>query len=137
MNPAEILFRNVAHDPDQIAKIAKAELRAMRKLQTHVDEYQYAQYVITGTFLEVSERTNLKYLLRKGFPILVFTSEPQRFKFVIGLCVHMGKGKPGYWRGELCPTDDVIAQLLYIRHAEDVLWSKAAKHTIESEMIGI
>lgn len=115
----------------------KAEEKARRKLRSLVTERQWRHYTLTGSFLEVSERTDLHYLFRRLRPTVVMTSHgdkrmdrtgDERMRTLAVLCLHPIGYYQGSWGGAMVPTDDVIAHLLMMRSDEAYYWRCANQH---------
>jgi hypothetical protein len=113
-----------------------AERNALRKLRPMLTAEQWRQYVLTGMFNEQSGRSHKFYWFRKCAPIIV--SNLWRCKDgevvelpLVALCVH----PQGYYEdttaGALCPTDNIIAELLLMRTDEYTLWKKATQHPLD------
>lgn len=120
----------------------RAELKAMEKLKSFIDEEQYRQYVLTGSFMERSKRTGLCYLFRKGKPTVCvrYSQRDDEFvqtRFLGALCLHPIGYYQGTWAGVLVPTDDIIAHLLMMRSDEYLYWKKANVHPMHEIQAGI
>jgi hypothetical protein len=118
-----------------------AEKKAQELLKEYVSDEQYDMYQLTGCIIHSSEQSNREYLIRRGFPTLVFEREEingeVRKKFRLGLCAHAGDYYPGTFAGTLCPTDDVISHLLLLRADEDRFWEASGIHLPVSGRLGL
>jgi hypothetical protein len=113
-----------------------AELRAMETLKRHVTEWAYQCYVMTGSFLETSPRSQVTYLFRRLRPTVALSSRPDYKKgrgdvgirILACLCLHPVGFFNGSWAGALVPTDDVLAHLLLMRGDEHRFWKDSNQH---------
>lgn len=137
IDPAICLLNTVLVTGRSDKELLLAERRAQRKLRGHISEEQWMSYQLTSAFTEISRRSGLLYLFRRGFPTLVFKSSPEGNSFFLGLCLHAEGHEPNSWAGYLCPTDDVITALLLMRTQEQRFWGKAGHHQLHSSMLGI
>lgn len=109
---------------------AGAELTALRRLKTLVTVAAFRYYLLTGTFLETSPRSQVTYLFRKNRPTLALakTLHGDDMRVLAALCLHPIGHYRGTYAGSLVPTDDVIAHLVLMRGDERKFWSKANQH---------
>lgn len=111
-----------------------AELRAVETLKRHVTDWAYRCYVMTGSFLETSPRSQVTYMFRRLRPTLALTSRPDRngrdvgVRILCALCAHPIGFFNDTWAGALVPTDDVLAHLLLMRADEHLLWKQCNQH---------
>lgn len=140
-DPATLLLYTVewTAEDEERKQMAQAERRAQEKLRECIAPSQWDDYFVNSAFAEQSLRSQLTYLFRRGFPTLVFRQgpPPRGLSFLVGLCLHIHGHAQYSWRGELCPTDDVIAHLLLMRTDERRFWAKANHHTLDSPGLGI
>lgn len=116
----------------------EAEEKAVQLLRGMVSETQFNQYVLTGSFLESSSMSGVKYLFRKGRPTVALgTSKSGNVGFLAALCLHPLGYYKGTWMGAMVPTDDVIAHLVLMRGDEPMLWRKATHHPAHSAAAGL
>lgn len=117
----------------------EAEDRAVQLLRGMVTEVQFNQYVITGSFLETSQRSGVLYLFRKGRPTVALGSSRSResIAFLAALCLHPLAFYTGTWMGAMVPTDDVVAHLTLMRGDEPLFWRKANHHPAHAAAAGI
>jgi hypothetical protein len=112
----------------------ESELRAMETLKRHITDWAYQCYVMTGSFLETSPRSQVTYMFRRLRPTLVLTSRPDRkgrdigMRILCALCMHPIGFFDDTWAGALVPTDDVLAHLLLMRADEHLLWKQCNQH---------
>lgn len=101
-----------------------AELRAHRKLRRHVSPVQFADYLLTGSFLESSPRSHVIYFFRKLRPTVAIKNGC----ILAALCSHPIGFYAGTWAGAMVPTDDVISHLLLMRGDEHRFWRISNQH---------
>lgn len=106
------------------------EASAVDTLATLVKHRQMKQYLLTGAFLESSERTGLIYMFRRLRPTVVIDArDPNEIPTIrCALCLHPIAYYSGSWAGAMCPTDDVIAHLMLMRGDEPMFWKRANQH---------
>lgn len=107
------------------------ERNALQLLGTLVRHRQLKQYLLTGMFLETSQRSKLTYLFRKLKPTVVLNSRDQGAPdsiILCTLCLHPIAYYSGSWAGAMTPTDDVISHLMLMRGDEPMLWRRANQH---------
>jgi len=107
---------------------AEAELKAINLLKTKVTERQFRCYMLNNAFVERSPKSDLFYFFRKGLPVIAFSYHGyEAGKILACLCIH----PYGYFEfthaGVMCPTDEVIGQLLLMRASEKKFWAKAGQ----------
>lgn len=108
----------------------KAEGRAVKKLRSCIQPFQFRQYILTGMFWEISKKSKLCYMFRRGRPVLVVKhSLLDSPKALCSLCYHPVGHFSASWAGCLCPTDDVIAGIKLLRADEHMFWRKCEIHT--------
>lgn len=103
---------------------------ALQTLATLVPHRQFKQYLLTGSFLETSERSGLTYMFRKLRPTIAIDARDKSKPATIrcALCLHPIAYYRGSWAGAMCPTDDVIAHLMLMRGDEPMFWKRANHH---------
>ncbi len=112
------------------------ERQAERKLRMMISRDQWRQYVLTGTFFEQSKRSGKKYWFRRCAPIIVSATyvhdDGEKYsRPFVALCLHPHGYYLGTTVGALCPTDNIIAELLLMRTDEPMLWKKATHHELD------
>lgn len=132
------IFINTQHAAKQYT--AQQEAKALEKLHGMVTQEQYDNYTITGTLKE-SSKSGVEYFIRKLRPTLAFryTKEGKEevHRFLAGLCLHPMAYYLDSFAGCLCPTDDVIVLLLWIRGDERRFWGKANHHPLGQVELGL
>ena len=107
----------------------QAEWTALDSLSKLIAPRQFQQYVLTGTFLEHSKRSNVHYMFRKSRPTVALgTTRDGGLKILACLCLHPIGHYAGSFAGCLVPTDDVIAHVTLMRGDEHKFWGKANQH---------
>ena len=107
------------------------EHNAIRTLGGMVSHRQLKQYLLTGMFLETSQRSKLTYLFRRLRPTVVLDARQKdatSTRVLAALCLHPIAYYEGSWAGAMCPTDDVIAHLALMRGDEVMFWRRANQH---------
>lgn len=108
------------------------EHNALQLLGTIVSHRQMKQYILTGMFMEKSQRSKLTYLFRRLKPTVVLDARSMRAdqdtRILCCLCMHPIAFYNGSWAGAMCPTDDVIAHLSLMRGDEPMYWRRAKQH---------
>lgn len=104
------------------------ESKAVESLGQMLRYHRFHSYLITGAFLERSERSGIMYMFRRMRPTLAITMNKPRVEVLAALCLH----PIGYYEnscaGAMCPTDDVIAHLTMMRGDEHLYWKRATQH---------
>lgn len=106
----------------------ETECRAMETLRGLIRHHQFRQYLLTGSFLESSARSGVKYLFRRLRPTIAMSARGEQMKILCALCLHPIAYYSGSWAGAMCPTDDVLAALMLMRGDEHMLWKRANQH---------
>lgn len=107
------------------------EGRAVELLGTLLKHHAFKQYLLTGMFLETSQRSGLTYLFRKLRPTVVLDARDQEAnttRVLCCLCMHPIGFYDDTWAGAMTPTDDVIAHLMLMRGDEPMLWRRSNQH---------
>ena len=116
----------------------EAEEKAMQLLKQLITERQYKSYFLTGAFPELSRRTQRLYVFRRIRPALMFRRvypDKQEFRYIAALCVHPMGYYSMTWAGVMCPTDEVIAHLLWMR-SDELAYLKSANFHDERSSTG-
>lgn len=101
-------------------------LQLLGELVTHI---QLKQYLLTGMFLEKSERSGVTYAFRKLKPTVALVADDEdSTRILCTLCLHPLGYYEGSWAGAMCPTDDVVAHLILMRGDEHAYWKQANQH---------
>lgn len=115
----------------------EAEQLAEKKLASLIPEDMFELYLLTGHFSEVSKRSQLTYLFRKGRPTIVFRENEDDLYLLCALCLHPISYYDSSWAGVMCPTDEVIAHLLMMRGSEEKFWANANQHPLDRPSAGV
>lgn len=113
------------------------ESRAMQLLGTIVKHHTFKHYLMTGMFLERSERSGVMYLFRKLRPTIAFKEQNGCMMILACLCGHPIAHYAGSWAGAMCPTDDVIAALMLMRGDEHMFWKRSNQHHPSRPQAGV
>lgn len=105
---------------------------AVRLLGTMLRHHAFKKYLLTGMFVENSERSGITYIFRRLKPTVALSTRPikgvERTKILCALCLHPIAYYGNSWAGAMCPTDDVIAHLVLMRGDEAMFWRRANQH---------
>lgn len=117
----------------------RAEYVAMNFLHRLLTPTEMKSYIMTGMFIEKSAKSGMYYLFRRLRPTVACrpTLDGNDIRIVSALCLHPVGYYRGTWAGALCPTDDVIAHLLYMRGDEHGYWKHANQIPPEAPEAGI
>jgi hypothetical protein len=122
----------------------EAEMKAMGKLGELLNPRQRRSYLLTGSFMETSEKSGLSYIFRRLRPTIVLTPREKwwgkqtgNMRCLAVLCMHPIGYYDKTWAGCMVPTDDVIAHLLTCRGDEAYFWRKANQHDPASPEAGL
>jgi hypothetical protein len=107
----------------------KQEAKALMLLASHLKPRQLRQYLLTGMFLETSQRSGVTYIFRRLKPTVACkASKDDQMRVLAVLCMHPLAHYAGSWAGAMCPTDDVVAQLTLMRGDEHMFWRRSNQH---------
>jgi hypothetical protein len=115
----------------------EAEQKAQKKLATLIPEDLFDLYVLTGHFPEMSKRSQVTYLFRRGRPTIAIRQTEQYSHALCALCLHPIGYYGDTWAGAMCPTDEVIAHLLMMRGSEEKFWANANQHPLHRPAAGV
>lgn len=104
---------------------------AVNLLGTMLRHRPFKQYLLTGMFLERSERSGVTYLFRRLKPTVALAADGRpgdSARILAALCMHPIAYYEGSWAGAMCPTDDVIAHLSLMRGDEHMFWRRCNQH---------
>lgn len=105
------------------------EGKAVDLLGTLVRHRQFKQYLLTGSFMEKSERSGVHYLFRRLRPTLAIgTHSTGKMTILCALCLHSIGFYNNSWAGAMCPTDEIIAHLMLMRGDEHMYWKRSNQH---------
>ncbi len=102
------------------------ERNALDLLGSLVRHHTFKQYLLTGMFLESSERSGVTYVFRKLRPTIAVNAREGRI--LAALCMHPIGYYEGSWAGAMTPTDDVISHLILMRGDEHMFWRRCNQH---------
>jgi hypothetical protein len=115
----------------------EAEQKAQKKLATLIPKDQFELYLLTGQFPEISTRSQITYLFRRGRPTIALRQNEEETFLLCALCLHPIGYYADTWAGVMCPTDEVIAHLLMMRGSEEKFWANANQHPLDRPTAGI
>lgn len=115
----------------------EAEKKAQQKLATLIPEDLFEVYLLTGQFPEVSKRSQVTYLFRRGRPTVAIRQDETGGYPLCALCLHPIGYYGDTWAGVMCPTDEVIAHLLMMRGSEEKFWANANQHPVDHPRAGV
>lgn len=115
----------------------KAEFKAMKTLKSMVKEHIFEHYVLTGGFVETSERSGVTYFFRRLKPTVALKPRRGSMAILAALCLHPLGHYRGTFGGCMVPTDDVIAHLQMMRGDEHKFWAKSNHHPLHEVSSGI
>ena len=115
----------------------EAEEKAQKKLASLIPADLFELYLLTGHFPEISKRSGLTYLFRKGRPTVALRQDDEVSYALCALCLHPIGYYGNSWAGVMCPTDEVIAHLLMMRGSEDKFWANANQHPLDHPAAGV
>lgn len=116
----------------------ETEVAAVQRLRTVTSELQYASYLLTGQFLEISPRSKVAYLFRRLRPTIALSlGGTLSYRPLAALCLHPIGYYTDTWCGAMVPTDDVLAHLIMMRADEKMFWRRANQHNVFSPEGGL
>lgn len=115
----------------------EAEKKAQEKLASLIPAGAFELYMLTGHFPEISKRSGLTYLFRKGRPTIALRQDEEVNYALCALCLHPIGYYGDTWAGVMCPTDEVIAHLLMMRGSEEKFWANANQHPLDRPAAGV
>lgn len=126
------------------------ESNAVQTLGSLLKHRQFKQYMLTGMFMEKSERSGVHYLFRRLRPTLVISGHDSEMevldhrttrnpcmRVLAALCLHPIGYYSDSWAGAMCPTDEVIAHLTLMRGDEKLYWRRANQHAPQRKEAGL
>lgn len=115
----------------------EAEQKAQQKLATLISDQSFQLYQLTGHFAELSKRSQVTYMFRRGRPTIAIRQDETGGYPLCALCLHPIGYYADTWAGVMCPTDEVIAHLLMMRGSEEKYWANANQHPVDHPAAGI
>lgn len=106
----------------------KAEAKAIEKLCTLLNHRRFMSYMLTGSFIETSQRSGVHYVFRRCRPTIAISTRTGSSRVLCSLCLHPIGYYRGTWAGVMVPTDEVIAHLMLMRGDEHDFWKQANHH---------
>lgn len=122
------------------------EHRALELLGTMLRHRTFKMYLMTGMFLEKSDRSGVTYLFRRLRPTIAMAANPGfaedhpnnvEMRGLAALCMHPIAYYDTTWAGAMCPTDDVIAHLSMMRGDEKMFWKRCNQHPLYRPEAGL
>jgi hypothetical protein len=104
------------------------EANALKLLAEMLPHHAFKKYLLTGMFLETSERSGVTYIFRRLKPTVACSGATGEIRILAVLCQHPIAYYSGTWAGAMCPTDDVIAHLSLMRGDEALYWRRCNQH---------
>jgi hypothetical protein len=115
----------------------EAEQMAQKKLASLIPQDLFELYQLTGQFPEISRRSQVTYLFRRGRPTIALRQSEEGTDVLCALCLHPIGYYGDTWAGVMCPTDEVIAHLLMMRGCEEKFWANANQHPLDRPAAGV
>jgi hypothetical protein len=115
----------------------EAEQKAQEKLAKLIPAPSFQLYQLTGHFAELSKRSQVTYLFRRGRPTIAIRQNEAGGCPLCALCLHPIGYYADTWAGVMCPTDEVIAHLLMMRGSEEKYWANANQHPVDHPSSGV
>lgn len=113
------------------------ESKALELLGTLIEHRKFKQYMLTGSFLEKSDRSGITYMFRRLRPTVALHVVDGDVKALCGLCLHAIAYYNGSFAGAMTPTDEVIGHLMMARSDEHMFWRRANQHPSHMPHAGI
>jgi hypothetical protein len=116
------------------------EHRALKLLGGMIRHHAFKAYLLSGMFIERSERSGVRYIFRKLRPTIALAPErpgEKKIRFLAALCQHPIGYYRGSWGGAMCPTDEVVAHLSMMRGDEHMFWKRSNQHPAWSRSAGL
>lgn len=104
------------------------EARALQTLAEMLPHHAFKKYLLTGSFIERSDRSGVYYFFRRLKPTVAASGSTGAMRILAVLCQHPIAYYAGTWAGAMCPTDDVIAHLSLMRGDESLYWRRCNQH---------
>lgn len=115
------------------------EANAIQLLASLLPHHQFKNYLLTGMFLETSQRSGVVYMFRKLKPTVAIrlNTKDDTSRILCTMCMHPIAFYEGSWAGAMAPTDDVIAALMLMRGDEHMFWKRSNQHSPEKPEAGL
>ena len=137
VNPFNRLTYDISTLGASVAWSLTAEQKACEKLAQLIKPNAWKAYMLTGTFLETSERSRVTYMFRRLKPTVAMSGSTGEMRVLCALCLHPIGYYAGSWAGCMVPTDDVIAHLLLMRGDEHMFWKRSNQHPAHRKESGL
>lgn len=113
------------------------EQKALATLGGMLRHHMFKAYLLTGMFLETSQRSGVTYVFRRLRPTLALRTSGDRIRILTAMCMHPIGYYASSWAGAMCPTDDVIAHLSLMRGDEPMFWRRCNQHPAYHPLAGV
>lgn len=113
------------------------EAKALQLLAEMLPHHAFKKYLLTGMFLETSERSGVTYIFRRLRPTIAASGATGDMRILAVLCQHPIAYYAGSWAGAMCPSDDVIAHLTLMRGDEPLYWRRSNQHAAYRREAGL
>lgn len=113
------------------------ESRAVHTLAQLLGHKQFKQYMLTGLFIETSQRSRISYVFRRLRPTVAIATQGDKLNILCTMCMHPIGYYDGSFAGAMCPTDDVIAHLMLMRGDEHMFWKRCNQHDPNMPQAGL
>jgi hypothetical protein len=113
------------------------ESKALQLLASLLPHHAFKKYLLTGMFVEQSERSGVYYFFRRLKPVIAASGATGTMKILAALCAHPIAYYAGTWAGAMAPTDDVIAHLSLMRGDEHLYWRRCNQHQAHRPEAGL
>jgi hypothetical protein len=113
------------------------EARALQLLASMLPHHAFKKYLLTGMFIEQSERSGVYYFFRRLKPTVAASGTTGDMRIIAVLCQHPIAYYSGSWAGAMCPTDDVVAHLSLMRGDEALYWRRCNQHRAHRAEAGL
>lgn len=104
------------------------EAAALQLLATLLPHHAFKKYLLSGMFVEQSQRSRVFYFFRRLRPTVAVSTASDKTRILCILCQHPIAYYANTFSGAMCPTDDVIAHLVQMRGDEHLYWRRCNQH---------
>jgi hypothetical protein len=116
----------------------EVEAKAREKLRSLVTDAAYESYTLADAFIESSKRSGVFYVFRRLRPTVAMKAGADgQMKVLCALCAHTVGYYASSWAGVLCPTDEVVSHLAYMRGDEAKFWRMCNQHPAHTPQSGL
>jgi hypothetical protein len=113
------------------------ESKALQLLASMLPHHAFKKYLLTGMFVEQSERSGVYYFFRRLKPTIAASGASGTMRILAALCMHPIAYYAGTWAGAMCPSDDVCAHLSLMRGDEALYWRRCNQHKAHRPEAGL